>query len=340
MPQLTFEGSRLHEDVLNQGFALVSHDIPSEAIDELVAAYAAFTDGLPDPSLELMSRMLPDEADPEKLGHLLDELDQSQDTGGEWHKYRTNHLLPPYHKPGGYTNRSLATEALLAVRGVRLKDDPKEYYHYHPQAYGALRAMHRDRGWGPIPPEVGALHGKFQVVRQMASTAIWRISRELEENHPELCDRMMTPRNVEFSPMRLIFYHPGQGPMLAGGHYDKSLNTLQIAESHEGLRVRDPSRADEPWDGPAEDDPRMQLLVRPPDQGVFFQGKLWTAPDAFPHSPHQPGWHDVVNLPTPNEGRILHGRNCARWSLIWFTRSEATISKAEAHSEQAVVSVA
>jgi len=300
MGQLTFEGSAINDELLNQGFTLLDHHIPNEAVDELIAAYAKFTDNLPDPDLETVAALV---KDPDKL----DELDYGQDTKKEWHKYRTNH--PFVFKPGGYTNRSLQVKAVREILGLEVEDDPKEYYHFLPSSTVRMNAQ-RDRfGWGPLPPEVYDLNKRFAPIHALGAKAITGLMQNVEDKFPELISKVMTPKDLEASPLRLLFYHPAQGDLLAGGHYDKTIFTAQLAESHEGLRLRNPSNGE------------MQEVTRPPEKAVAFAGSLLTLPHVYPDSEIKPGWHDALNKEVLNEGRSLIGKNVVRWALVFFANS-------------------
>lgn len=322
MSQITFEGQQLHDDVLEQGYSFIDHGAAVEEVDALIKSYADFTDGLPDPSTDVMNGMItnPDE---------LDDLDRSQNPGAPWNKYHTNY--PEFAKPGGYTNRSLQTAALLAhdrkitnpTTGqlVAPEDDPKEYYHFHPRSTVAMSRQASELGYTPLPAEVHQLHARFARIHHLGAEAVTAAYQRLEESHPDLIPKHFGPKDVASSPVRLLFYHPGQGDVLAAGHYDKATSTIQIAESHLGLWIRDP---------------RTGLITRTPDLGVFFLGKSWKNPNAYPDSELKPGWHGVISKPELAEGRQLHGNNVARWAIIFFANSVAAgtiLNKSETHTE-------
>lgn len=340
--QNTFESIQLNSRLTEDGFALIDHHIPPDMIDEAVATYADFTDQLPDPSLETLSAMI---VDPDKL----DNLDYSKDKEKNWHKYRTNH--PQYAKPGGYTNRSEQIKALQLfhrkvtdeVTGelVAPSDDPKEYFHFHPNAASIpiMEQMHEDHGWGPIPPEVYKVHEKFTKIHFLSRQAITKTFQLLEDEHPELTSRFATKADLFGSPVRLLYYHPGQGDLLAGGHTDKGLATIQLAESHVGFRARKPSSTQdktiEQYRTDPVNDPSMMLLRRPPEKGVFFIAEAIRNELAYPGSPLTPLWHDVINVDEVNEQRIIHGEDCVRWAMIFFANSPAAgmVGKDRTHRE-------
>lgn len=308
MAQQTIEGFNAYQEVKEHGFALIEQNIPPDLIDSLIADYAVFTDNFPDPKPETMNAMIVDPND-------LDNLNRIADTQNEWHKYRTNQ--PHYAKPNGYTNRSFQASVLRQFdrrildsktgEMVEAHEDPKEYFHYAPGHRQAMERAHDEYGWGSIPSEVSVLLTRFHTIHGLAKAAMGSFYGKIEETHPELV-RFVRPQDMEISPVRLLFYHPGQGDVLAGGHYDRGLGTLQIAESHQGLRTRNPRTGE------------MDMVQRDPRMGVAFPALKWT--DGLPDSEIQPLWHDVIDSDVPNEGRNLHGRNVARWSLIFFTNSE------------------
>jgi hypothetical protein len=223
----------------------------------------------------------------------------------------TNH--PVFGKPGGYTNRSLQIDALRFFGvGSNIDDDPKEYYHYSPLGLGRIQKLHDMYEWGAIPPRVIRLHEKFATVHELGAKAMVKTMIELEDTHPNVVGRFITPAAIEESPVRLLFYHPGQGSVLAAGHFDKGVATIQIAESHEGLRIKNPQ------------DGTMETLVRSPEYGAFFLAHAWKKEPMYPDSALTPAFHDVVNAPVPNEGRNLYGQNVARWSIIFFMSAFAS----------------
>ncbi|HTE57428.1 MAG TPA: hypothetical protein VK694_01700 [Verrucomicrobiae bacterium] len=290
-------GADLHAETLSQGYALVPHHVPPEAIDAYAEAYGIFTDQLPDPEPEAMNAMV---LDPKNL----DRLDPRADKAAQWHKYRSN--VPHPGKPNGYTNRTIQVDALSKVRGLDIADDPKEFFHYSPGMRDALEARHAEFGWGPMPPELLVLLMRAQTLHYAAKQAITGFYRALELTHPHLSD-FTAPADLDHSPVRGVFYHKGQGDVLADGHYDRGLGTLQLAESHLGLRTRDPQTGE------------MIMVERDPRMGIAFPSLKWR--QASPDSELQPLWHDVINVDTACEGRELHGGNIARWAIIFFTNS-------------------
>lgn len=311
MGQLSFEGLAMQEDLKTRGYTLIDHHIPDDAIDELVATYAEFTDNHPTPEPATVVDII--EYREKKR---LDDLARHKDTQKEWHKYRTNH--PFIFKPGGYTNRSLQADSLRA-HGLQVWDekkqqyeylieDPKEFYHFLPSGLTLINQQHKEFEWGHVPPEVENLHSKFATIHNIASKAVTQTLGTFEDIYPDI-HQILTPKDLNNSPLRLLFYHPGQGDELAGGHYDKDIFTWQLAESHEGLRVGNPTSGE------------MQNIIRDPEKAAVFMGNLITLEHIHPESPIQPGWHDVINVDRANKGRTLHGQNVARWALIYFTNS-------------------
>ncbi len=313
--QRTIESMLLEQDITRQGYGEIQHGIPNEWVEELVERYADFTLAHPNPDFATMDAMLPVESDAEKIGKQLDVLDYSQDTQKEWHKYRTN--VVGVGKPDGYTNRTLQVAALAAMRSIALpEEDPKEYYHHTPRHYGNMARQHKDLGWGPIPPEVAKLDTAFSRIHHAASELIMTVCAQLEETHPGL-DKIITREALLGSPLRLLFYHPSTHTQLAGAHFDKSVLTVQVGESHRGLRVA--THTNQP----------LTPVVRDSDHGIVFASHTLSAKPSekdprgghFPESPLRPAWHDVVADNVANEGRTIPPRAaeiCARWSLIFF----------------------
>jgi hypothetical protein len=305
-------GADLQLQIEQQGYALLEHNIPSDAIDDMVAAYAEFTDNHPDPETATMDAMISNTKD-------LDKLHFTVDQQKEWHKYRTN--VPFFAKPNGYTNRSFQAQVLSKHRNLDIKEDPKEYFHYAPGMREKLTDRHERFGWGPMPPEVERLLGRMHVIHYMAKQAISKFYASLEGMNPGLA-QFVTPKDLDISPVRGLFYHKGQGEILAGGHHDRGLGTLQIAESHLGLRVRDPQTN------------AMIEINRDPQYGVAFPAVKWK--QALPDTTLRSLWHDVINIEQECPDRHLHGRNIARWAIIFFTNSKRVGEhqvKANTHTE-------
>ena len=290
-------GADLHQQIEQQGYALLEHGVSNDAIDEMVVAYANFTDNFPDPEPATMDAMISNMRN-------LDKLHRQTDTQKQWHKYRTN--VPNFAKPNGYTNRSLQAAVLNKSRGLDITEDPKEYFHYSPGMRERLADVHNRYGWGPIPPEVEKLLGRMHMVHYMAKQVMINLYSSISDLNPGLI-RCITPEDLDISPLRALFYHKGQGEVLAGGHYDRGVGTLQVAESHLGLRTRDPATGE------------MTLLERDPEHGVVFPSIKWN--HASPESSLKPLWHDVINVEEACKDRYLHGNNIARWAIIFFTNS-------------------
>jgi hypothetical protein len=314
MDKISAPEQTLERNLVTQGYALLDHNISTTAVDDLMGAYAEFTDGLPDPSLETTAKMIAD-------SYQLDELNYSADQEPEWHKYRTNY--PFAFKPGGYTNRSLQTKALKDVLGIKIDDDPKEYYHYLPGSTELIQQQHDKYGWGPIPPEVLKLQRKFSIIHELGRKLIRGALLQLEESYAGMNTAIVADYDLMRAPIRLLNYHHGQGDVLAGGHYDKSVLTAQLAESHEGLRIRHPQTGE------------MQPIRRSREKAAVFAGNLLTLPHVYPNADIQPGWHDVINVDKLNDGRSIQGKNVARWALIFFANSSyaGEVSKTLTHQE-------
>lgn len=296
MSRLSFEGELLHQDLLSNGYAVIEHSIPLYVIDEFVAAHAEFTDNLPNPDTETMARMIIDTGN-------LDTLNFSQDTQKQWHKYRTNY--PRFDKPGGHTDRSFQATVLREL-GHDQADDPKEYYHVHIDGLDRIREQHERYNWGPVPPEVEKLQKQGALLHGLARIAVEKTLTLVEEKHPGL-SRLITRADLQNSPMRSLRYHPGQTEVLAEGHYDKGSTTLQLADSHPGLRIRNLATG------------QMELVHTKAHESPFFVSGMWRHENAFPDSDLSPGWHDVIDTDTGLlTGRTLPGSNIARWAIIFF----------------------
>lgn len=302
--RLSLDGERLLGDIRARGYSEFAHEISTDQIAELVSVYADFTIGQPDPQPETMLAMLP--IDSLDLYKELDELDRKKDTQVGWHKYRTNTV--GVGKPNGYTNRSYQ-QGVLRASGIFIPpEDPKEFYHYTPRHYTAMVNNHREFGWGAMPDDMLKLEQAFRPIHAKATALMLRVLALVEETHPG-ARQYFDPDSMMTSPVRLLFYHPdAPTDCLGAGHYDKSSMTIQIAESHKGLRVATGQEAE------------MRAINRDSDQAVVFPSAAF--PERFgDNTPFKPGWHDVVRIDELNNGRMVPpsaAEVCARWALIFF----------------------
>lgn len=311
--QATIEGACLRHEIAERGYAELEHGIEVERFENAVVKYANFTTQLPNPSEELMSAMLPPGDTTESIEKKLDDLDRTKDTASEWHKYRTN--VEGVGKPDGQTDRSFQVATLRNVRGIELpEEDAKEYYHFTPRHYANMVRIHEELGWGSIPPEVEALNAAIAPIHKKAVELIMKVCGMIEETHPEIRD-LIVPESLATSPVRLLFYHPSDRTTLAAGHYDKGSMTLQLAESHEGLRVAPDKYSD------------LSPIKRDPEHAVFFAARKLQ--EEIPDAPFPPGWHDVEAVDVLNRGRSMTEKTaavCARWAFIFFANGTNYVS--------------
>ncbi len=318
-------GEAFTQSILEQGYELVEHGIDRDDIEAVADAYATFAVNLPDPKPETFNALMPC-ADPKRL----DELDYAADTQSDWHKYRTNH--PQLHKPGGYTNRTLQVEILRAFGRDEMPtgepfpdEDPKQFYHYHPNALQRMREMHERYGWGAIPSEVENLHARFSAVYDQMRRVTRGVLTLLDETHPELLNEYaadLDDPEGDIGPMRFLFYDLTDAPAgstMAERHVDKGRATFQIAENFKGLRVLNPLTRE------------MSLVDREPEYAAFFPSWAWSTEEHFPDSDLKGTPHDVIKINELNPGRTEIEKLCGRWSLILFLNSEVAGDKTATH---------
>lgn len=145
---------------------------------------------------------------------------------------------------------------------------------------------------------------------------VTNVCYDLEQTHAGVTN-IITPEGLRTSPLRLLFYHPSTNTQRAGAHYDKSLITLKLAESHEGLQITTSPTA--PLTPVKRSDDKAVLFVSPRFSGTPFAKN--PVMGHFPDSVLKPAWHDVVASSTPNAGRtvpVMAAEVCARWALIYF----------------------
>ncbi len=305
-------------EIRHRSYAEIEHGINQEWFGLLVSAYNKFTTELPDPEPETLLAMLP--TDSPDIASQLDNLDRSRDQQATWHKYRTNVNYP--HKPLGYTNRSIQATALRAA-GIEINDDPKEYFHWTPDWSALVKANHEKYGWGNLPPHQAlALNLPFREIHRGAVRLARSVVSQIELVHPEV-GRYFSSEFLRQSPLRLLFYHNNQpsgddakkdDQYSAGGHYDKGLLTLQLAESHQGLQIA-PNATAEP-----------ELVVRRGDAAAVFMGQDLASKlqSAEAKQDLAPAWHSVQTSENLNKGRRFPGQttvSCARWAIIFFANS-------------------
>ena len=318
--QLSLEGQSLLYDIQQRGSSEFEHGIDPEYIDVLLDRHLDFTIAHPDPYPETMSAMLPTSSD--MMDKKLDVLDRSKDTQKEWHKYRSNAV--GIGKPNGYTNRTFQERALLEARGLVIpREDPKEFYHYTPRHYADIVRNHEMYEWGPLPPELIQLDRAFAPIHTKASELMRKVLSLIEEVHPEV-GKLVTRESLLTSPLRSLLYHPDDNPQLGGGHYDKSLATAQIAESHLGLRIA------------KDEDSPLELVRRDGDKAAVFVSQGLER--AIGTSEFPPAWHDIVSHTELNSGRTWPAQKaagvCLRFALIYFVNSAEYIDpdKSETHT--------
>lgn len=317
MSQTTFEGERLLREITERGYYELEHGIPAEEMQEAVQSYADFTTEYPDPDYQTMSDMLPQDLVVDEHGNCkqLDDLIRSNDKQDEWHKYRSN--TDGVGKPNGYTNRSHQADSLLKIRGIEVVEDPKEYFHYTPQWLPKVRLNHASFDWGNVPQALLDVDKAFHTIHRKAATIITQTASLIEEVHPEITG-FFDRKSLASSPIRLLFYHAPVLPdlpastQLGAGHYDKGALTVQLAESHLGIRVAPDS------------DSNLELIKRDATTAILFPGSSMKA-NFGSDTPFQPGWHDIIKDTRLNEGRfipeIAQGV-CTRWAMIFFANGK------------------
>jgi hypothetical protein len=308
MVQLSPDAIWLGEEIAKRGYAEFEHGITSDEMHGAVEAYARFTLNHPDPHIATMDAMLEDEIlNPSEAKINLDNLVRSRDTQAEWHKYRTN--THGIGKPDGYTNRSFQVSALRRARGIIIDDDPKEYYHHTPVHMAKIQSLHAENGWGNIPPEVLAVDSAFAALHSKATALMTKVLGLVEGYHPEVA-KLVTPESLASSPVRGLFYHPSNGKVLAGKHFDKSLATAQLGESHTGLQVFNPSTQ------------KLELVLRGPDTAAFFAGDGFRDQLDSKYFIRAP--HNVIATDQPNPGQSIPpiaAEMCSRWAFVYFANT-------------------
>lgn len=339
--QQTIEGALLLQEINERGYAEFEHGISADEIDVVINRYADFTLSYPNPEPDTMARMLPDHPSPldivndkyfdnldnfstgKWMAHNLDVLKRENDNQNQWHKYRTN--VENIGKPDGYSNRIYQQEALRLSRGIILDppEDPKEFFHFTPMWFAKMARNHEEYNWGSIPPEVSSLKSAFGSIHKKAANLIIKICSLIEETHPEI-RKIVTPESLNSSPVRLLFYHPSAKEQLGAGHYDKGICTLQLAESHQGLRIA------------VNDHSPLLNVIRDADKAAFF-ACISLKEQLGEDTPFQPAWHDIIKMKELNQGRHIPDKAkeiCGRYALIFFVNGVnfRNIDKSLTHS--------
>jgi hypothetical protein len=191
--------------------------------------------------------------------------------------------------------------------------DTKDIFHFGAQT----RQMVESRMYGSLPRELKEFLASAEEIYWSAQRSKLHAIEELDVLHMGLRRALFDERAVINDVLRFIAYYPDP-EKLAKGHFDRSVCTLAIGESHEGLRIAPGQNglhidADEAY--MATLDGSLEPAEYEEGQAKFFLGAGWNRLEPqlrFGNQEMPLGWHDVVPSEKSVNERIM------RWAIVLF----------------------
>ncbi len=202
-------------------------------------------------------------------------------------------------------------------RGVVL--DNKDIFHFGSQTRQVVEAR-----------LTGALPKDMKDFLDIAEDIFWeshrskRAALEVIDSYQAGLVGICLPETGEIrDTVRFIAYYPSDDGILAKGHFDRSMATIALAESHPGLRIAPGQNglhidADEVYLKNLE--ANLQNVEYAEGQGKFFLGAGWNRlPEYYRFGNHDLplGWHDVVKTDQQINDQLM------RWAIIHFINPHA-----------------
>ncbi len=197
------------------------------------------------------------------------------------------------------------------VRGT--VPDNKDIFHFGAQSRQVVEA----RVSGGLPHEMKEFLDAAEEIFWAGQRSKKQALQELDWLQTGLVGIMSPEVGTVNDVLRFIAYHPNDG-LLAKGHFDRSVCTLAIGESHEGLRITKGENGltvdcDEAYMKGLED--TLQPVSHQPGEAKFFLGAGWNRlPDQFKSGNHDLplGWHDVIESDKKVSETVM------RWAIVQF----------------------
>jgi len=208
---------------------------------------------------------------------------------------------------GQFTRKAGANGA----RGI--VPDNKDIFHFGASSRQVLEARLHNR----LPNALKTFYRDAEELFWTAERAKLNALDELDILHMGVREVMMNERIPINDVLRLVAYYPDPNK-LAKGHFDRSVCTLAIGESHEGLRIA-PGQNGAVCNASEEYMEHLDATLRPVEhksgEAKFMLGAGWNRLDPHTRFGNQEmplGWHDVVpSQKTVNE-RVM------RWAIVLF----------------------
>ena len=191
--------------------------------------------------------------------------------------------------------------------------DNKEIFHFGAQTRQAMEA----RVGSSLPQDAKLFLNAAESIFWAAQCAKKRAVNEISYGNI-LKDMFVSPTEVNNDVLRFISYHHDTD-VLAKGHFDRSVMTLAVGESHEGLRLTGGQNG-YTHDATAHYMAGMESRLEPVEyvekQAKFFLGAGWNHIPWVHKSAEAQGlplcWHDVIPTAQSVSDTI------ARWAIVMF----------------------
>ncbi len=200
----------------------------------------------------------------------------------------------------------------LAVRGALT--DNKDIFHFGSMTRQVVEARLAGEMPQPLAEFLDAAEHIYWAAQRTKRNAL----EQLDVNGVGLAETMQPATATINDVLRFIAYYPNQGS-LAKGHFDRSVTTLAIGESHPGLRMA-PSQnglrinVDESYLEGLES--QLRPVEHHPGEAKFFLGAGWNRLPADLRRGQEDlplAYHDVVQT------GLKVGQKVMRWAIVMFS---------------------
>lgn len=198
--------------------------------------------------------------------------------------------------------------------------DSKDIFHFGAQSRQVLEARLHNR----LPNAMRIFYRDAEEIYWAAERAKLDAIDELDILHMGLRGVMMDEKHAINDVLRFIAYYPDPNK-LAKGHFDRSVCTLAIGESHEGLRIapgQNGLMTDASEGYMAQLDQKLSPVEHHEKEAKFMLGAGWNRLDSqhrFGNQEMPLGWHDVV----PSEKTV--NERVMRWAIVLFANPHLAI---------------
>lgn len=198
------------------------------------------------------------------------------------------------------------------VRGT--VQDNKDIFHFGSMTRQVVEA----RLTGSLPNEIKDFLEAAEEIYWAGQRAKKTALQQLDYCNVGLIGIMQPETETINDVLRFIAYYPNEGK-LAKGHFDRSVTTLAIGESHEGLRItagQNGLRINADTNYMDRLDANLQPITHTDREAKFFLGAGWNRlPDYFRigNENQQLAWHDVVPSEKTVDDQVM------RWAIVMFS---------------------